>query len=37
VNPRASVVEVAGSHDLAGDNPVGLADAVRAFLAANDL
>jgi pimeloyl-ACP methyl ester carboxylesterase len=32
-NPRIATVELAGSHDLAGDNPDGLAAAVRAFLA----
>ncbi len=32
-NPRATVVEIAGSHDLAGDNPQGLAQAVGDFLA----
>jgi esterase len=35
-NPRVSGVEIAGSHDLAGDNPDELAAAVRDFLAAND-
>ena len=28
-NPRAKVVEIAGSHDLAGDNPQGLVAAVN--------
>lgn len=32
-NPRATVVELTGSHDLAGDNPDGLAKAVSGFLA----
>ena len=32
-NPRAIVVELSGSHDLAGDNPDGLATAVSGFLA----
>ncbi len=32
-NPRATVVEIAGGHDLAGDNPQGLAQAVGDFLA----
>ena len=32
-NPRATVVEIAGSHDLAGDNPQGLSQAVNDFLA----
>jgi pimeloyl-ACP methyl ester carboxylesterase len=31
-NPRVTGVELAGSHDLAGDNPDGLAKAVRSFL-----
>jgi len=31
-NPRAIMVEIAGSHDLAGDNPQGLARAVNDFL-----
>lgn len=33
LNPRASAIELAGSHDLAGDNPDGLAKAVNQFLA----
>jgi pimeloyl-ACP methyl ester carboxylesterase len=33
VNPRAEAIELAGSHDLAGDNPQGLAAAVNRFLA----
>ena len=36
-NPRATVIEIAGSHDLAGDNPQGLAQAVDDFLAKADL
>jgi pimeloyl-ACP methyl ester carboxylesterase len=32
VNPRVTAVELAGSHDLAGDNPDGLVDAVQTFL-----
>lgn len=32
INPRAQVMELEGSHDLAGSNPTGLASAVRAFL-----
>ena len=32
-NPRATVVEIEGSHDLAGDNPQGLSQAVNDFLA----
>jgi pimeloyl-ACP methyl ester carboxylesterase len=36
-NPRLTGIEVAGSHDLAGDNPDGLVSAVRDFLAANAL
>jgi pimeloyl-ACP methyl ester carboxylesterase len=31
-NPRVTAVELAGSHDLAGDNPDGLVDAVQTFL-----
>lgn len=31
-NPRATTVEIAGSHDLAGDNPQGLSQAVNDFL-----
>ena len=30
-NPRVTGVELAGSHDLAGDNPDGLAKAIRAL------
>jgi esterase len=33
LNPRATAIELAGSHDLAGDNPDGLAGAVNRFLA----
>jgi pimeloyl-ACP methyl ester carboxylesterase len=36
-NPRVTAIELAGSHDLAGDNPNGLVASVREFLAANDL
>ncbi len=36
-NPRARALEIAGSHDLAGDNPDGLAQTVNAFLADNKL
>ena len=32
-NPRLTTIELAGSHDLAGDNPDGLAAAVQQFLA----
>ncbi len=32
-NPHASMVEIEGSHDLAGDNPQGLSLAVNDFLA----
>jgi pimeloyl-ACP methyl ester carboxylesterase len=32
LNPRLSGIELAGSHDLAGDNPEGLAAAVNDFL-----
>jgi pimeloyl-ACP methyl ester carboxylesterase len=32
VNPRIQAVELEGSHDLAGDNPNGLAQAIRSFL-----
>jgi esterase len=32
-NPRAKMVQITGSHDLAGDNPDGLARAVSNFLA----
>jgi esterase len=31
-NPRVTGIELAGGHDLAGDNPDGLAKALRAFL-----
>jgi len=37
LNPRATTVELDGSHDLAGDNPNGLAKVVNEFLAANGL
>ena len=33
INPRAKMVQIAGSHDLAGDNPNGLSKAVSDFLA----
>jgi esterase len=33
MNPRLTGIELAGSHDLAGDNPDGLANAVNQFLA----
>jgi len=36
-NPRATVIELAGSHDLAGDNPEALAQAVTSFLAESGL
>lgn len=32
VQPKAQVIEIAGSHDLIGDNPDGLVDAVSRFL-----
>lgn len=32
-NPRARTVELEGGHDLAGDNPRGVVDAVNRFLA----
>ena len=31
-NPRVTGIDLAGSHDLAGDNPTGLASAIRGFL-----
>jgi len=37
LNPRARAVELPGSHDLAGDNPDGLAKSVNTFLADNRL
>jgi pimeloyl-ACP methyl ester carboxylesterase len=37
LNPRLRGIELAGSHDLAGDNPEGLAAAVSNFLAGNKL
>lgn len=37
LNPRLKAVTLAGSHDLAGDNPDGLIAAVTAFLAEADL
>jgi esterase len=33
LNPILTGIELAGSHDLAGDNPIGLSDAVNQFLA----
>ena len=32
LNPRIQAIELEGSHDLAGDNPNGLAQAIRNFL-----
>ena len=32
-NPRLSVVEVDGGHNVAGDNPEGFLAAIRPFLA----
>jgi esterase len=32
IAPRAQAIELAGSHDLAGDNPDGLAKAIAVFL-----
>jgi pimeloyl-ACP methyl ester carboxylesterase len=32
INPRITAIEIAGSHDLAGDNPEGLVGAVTDFL-----
>jgi esterase len=32
LNPRARAIEIEGSHDLAGDNPQALSEAVNAFL-----
>jgi pimeloyl-ACP methyl ester carboxylesterase len=37
LNPRLNAIELAGSHDLAGDNPEGLAATVSNFLAGNKL
>lgn len=37
LNPRAKAIELPGSHDLAGDNPDGLATTVNQFLADNRL
>ena len=34
-NPKASMIEIDGGHDLAGDNPDGLVAAVRGFLDLN--
>jgi esterase len=36
-NPRVTAIEIAGTHDLAGDNPDALVASVRDFLAANSL
>ena len=36
VNPRATAIEIQGSHDLAHDNPDGLVTAVRTFLEHNE-
>ena len=33
VAPHAQAIELSGSHDLAGDNPDGLAKAINQFLA----
>jgi esterase len=33
LNPKLTGIELAGSHDLAGDNPKGLSEAVNQFLA----
>ncbi len=33
LNPKLAGIELAGSHDLAGDNPKGLSEAVNQFLA----
>ena len=35
-NPRVTAIELAGSHDLATDNPEGLVGAVREFLRCNN-
>jgi esterase len=32
LNPRARAIEIEGSHDLAGDNPQGLSEAINGFL-----
>lgn len=37
MNPRATAIELEGSHDLAGDNPEGLAKAVGDFLTKSGL
>ncbi len=34
MNPKMVGIELAGSHDLAGDNPRGLAMAIKQFLVA---
>jgi pimeloyl-ACP methyl ester carboxylesterase len=36
-SPRAKTIEIAGRHDLAGDNPEALVEAVREFLKTNHL
>jgi pimeloyl-ACP methyl ester carboxylesterase len=36
-NPRITATELAGSHDLAGDNPEGLVRVIRDFLMRNDV
>ena len=35
-NPRVTAIELAGSHDLAADNPDGLVGAVQEFLRRNE-
>jgi pimeloyl-ACP methyl ester carboxylesterase len=37
LNAKVTAIELAGSHDLAGDNPDGLAAAVNDFLGNADL
>jgi pimeloyl-ACP methyl ester carboxylesterase len=37
MNPRAATVELAGGHDLPGENPDGLARAVGKFLMESNL
>jgi len=37
LNPRTTALELKGSHDLAGDNPDGLAKTVNEFLAKSGL
>ena len=36
-NPRVTAIKLAGSHDLAGDNPDGLVEAVQGFLRSADV